>query len=579
MMSSKYDLEYFAKRTDGGKWGEIFEDDKYWDDDLLLDNFLVFYVYTFAHLGLPAPTRMQLEIAQYVSNKNHPHRLVWSPRGISKSMTSQIYVVWRLANDPDEHILVLSQSSTRAKSYTQFVKKLITLLPFTKLMTPRNNIERTSSESFDVVGATPSDSPSIYASGVGNSITGMRASMLIIDDVETHLTVQSQALVTRTEHGVDEAHNLLMSGKDESITLATPHSQNSMYLDWLENGTHAFICPARYPKDESIYMGFLAPFVSERLKADPSLVGKAIDERLDESFLKSKGLRIGKSKFKLQYMCDVSEADDLKHPLKLSDLIVDSISDDDAPLKMGYSSMPDNMLYGVKHNGFKADKLYMPLYKSDERARYEQKIMFIDPSGRGKDETGIAILYTLNTRMYLKKVTSVKGGYDDGAMIEIAELCNLHGVKTAVIENNFGDGALLISLQPHIRALSPETRLDEMRVTGQKELRIINALEPLMNQHRIIIDKDTLEKDFKSPIKYSFTYQLTRLTNERDCLSLDDRLDAVASAVIYALDNLSNNEEFGFKRLEREIGQENLKKTLEIFRPFYGQVNEDNLVF
>lgn len=273
----KYDLNWFAYRTEGSKWGVVIEDDKYWDEEDLIDNFFIFYVYVFAHLGLPAPTRMQLEIANYLADRSHPHRLVWSPRGISKSMTSQIYVVWRLLRDPDEHILVLSQSSTRAKSYTQFVKKLIKLLPITRSMSPRNNIERTSSESFDVVGATASDSPSVYASGVGNSIAGMRASLLIIDDVETHITVQSQALIERTQHGVNEAHNLLMSGKDESITLATPHSQNSLYLKWLDSGTHAFICPARYPEDNSVYMGFLAPFVKDRLDKDKSLVGQAIE--------------------------------------------------------------------------------------------------------------------------------------------------------------------------------------------------------------------------------------------------------------------------------------------------------------
>ena len=84
----RYDLEYFYKRTEGAKWGAIFEDDLYWEDELLMDNFLIFYVYTFAHLGLPAPTRMQLEIANYVSDRKNPHRLIWSPRGISKSLTS-----------------------------------------------------------------------------------------------------------------------------------------------------------------------------------------------------------------------------------------------------------------------------------------------------------------------------------------------------------------------------------------------------------------------------------------------------------------------------------------------------------
>lgn len=575
----KFDMEYFCERTKGSKWGVIIEDDKYWDEEDLMDNFFVFYVYVFAHLGLPAPTRMQLEIANYISDRDNPHRLVWSPRGISKSLTSQLYVAWRLYRDPNEHILVLSQSSTRAKSYTQFVKKLIKLLPATSNMSPRNNIERTSSESFDVVGATASDSPSIYASGVGNSIAGMRASMLIIDDVETHITVQSQALIERTQHGVNEAHNLLMSGKDESITLATPHSQNSLYLDWLDKGTHAFICPARYPEDQSVYMGFLAPFVKAALDKDPSLIGQAIDERLDDDFLRAKEMKIGKSNFKLQYMADVSEADDLKHPLKLSDLIVDDVSDEDAPLKVGYSSMPDKMLYGIKHNGFKADRLYSPLYVSPERAEYEMKILSLDPAGRGKDEVGISIIYSLNTRLFIKKVTGLIGGYSDENLTNIATLCAYHKIDTLVIEENWGGGMFTKMLEPFMKRISPRTAVDEVRATGQKEVRIIDILEPIANQHRLVIDKDTITKDKDSLNKNSFTYQWSHITKERDCLLADDRLDSLGQGVKYMIDKMGDDEQFGFDKLQEEIGEENRLKTIEVFRPFFHSEPSSDLVF
>ena len=44
-------------------------------------------------------------------------------------------------------------------------------------------------------GATASDSPSMYAVGAGNQVTGMRASLVIYDDIETAQTVpESQYL-------------------------------------------------------------------------------------------------------------------------------------------------------------------------------------------------------------------------------------------------------------------------------------------------------------------------------------------------------------------------------------------------
>ena len=68
----------------------------------------------------------------------------------------------------------MSASSNRAANYTGFVKKLISLLPATVSMTPQHNKQRTSSVSFDVTGAKASDSPSLYAVGVGTSVTGFR---------------------------------------------------------------------------------------------------------------------------------------------------------------------------------------------------------------------------------------------------------------------------------------------------------------------------------------------------------------------------------------------------------------------
>jgi hypothetical protein len=556
-------IEYFTEPA----WGKVYPDDKYFPDELLEDRFLIYVTYAFAYLELPRPTRAQYEIARYVADSSHKHRLVWAMRGISKSLQSQLYDSWRFLRNLDEHILVVSAGSGRAVNFTQFVKKLITLLPILRPLKPRNNLERTSSQAFDIAGATASDSPSMYAVGVGNQITGMRSTLLTIDDVETHLTVQSLALTERVEHSINEAHNLLMSGYDESLTLATPHSQNSLYLDWMDKGTHAFIVPARYPEDVSIYMGYLAPFIQEALDKDPTLVGQAVDERLDEEFLRAKELKIGKSNFKLQYMCDVSEADELKHPLKLNDFIVDDISDEDAPLKVGYSSMPDNMLYDIKHNGFKADRLYSPLYTSDERAEYETKVMSIDPAGRGKDETGISILYALNTRIFIKKVIGLQGGYDNDVMENIANLCKLHGINTILLESNFGDGSFARMLEPFLKMISPKTGIEEVRATGQKEVRIIECLEPLLNQHRLVIDKDTLMKDNNALTKNSFTHQMSHITRERNSISADDRLDSLAQGVEFLLESMSQDEEFG---IERHLEDE-LEKTQEVYNRIFDE--------
>jgi len=560
-MTPRERVEFFCEP----EWGRTYEDDKYFTTEQLEDDFIIFYTYAFAWLGLPRPSRAQYEMALFVSDRNNPHRMLMAMRGLAKSLTSQLYVVWRLLNNPDEKILVMSAGRTRASNYSQFVQKLIKLLPVTKLLAPRHNMERTSGESFDVAGAAPSDSPSVYAVGAATQVTGFRASLIVYDDIETAQTVESAVKTESIDVYAMEAQNLLMTGRDESITLCTPHSTSSIYINWIEEkGFVPFVIPAYYPKNESIYFGGLAPYIKERIKADPSLIGQPIDERINAEFLESKRLRIGKSKFKLQFELDVSESDTLRYPLKLSDLIVTDVDDEVAPLKIGYSSMPDKRIY-VKHNGFSKDKLYMPSYTSDETAPYEYKIMSIDTAGRGADELGISILFSLSTKIFIKKVMGMQGGYEDEVMIGIAELCAQYGIHTLVVEDNFGDGMFTKLIEPHILKISPNTEVVGIKVGGQKEVRIIETLEPILNQHRLVISKEVLEFDITAPRINSLTHQLSHITRERQSLKHDDRLDSLANGVSYMVDFLADDEDRVLEYHQEKEAQITLEFTLARF--------------
>ena len=540
-------VDYFTK----SKWGRIFEDDKYLKNAELEDNFIIFATYAFAHMNLPRPSKAQYYIALHLCDETKPHRMVWASRGLGKSIFSQLYVCWLILNNPNEKILVMSAGSDRAKSYTQFVKKLIALLPITKPMTPRHNLDRTSTQMFDVAGSGASDSPSMYAVGAGSQVTGMRASIIIFDDVETAQSVESTVKSEAINVYCMEAMNLLMSGKDESLTLCTPHSSTSMYVDWIDNrGFTPYIIPAIVPVNDSSYFGGLAPFVKDMIKENK--IGMAVDDRINFEFLESKKMRIGKSKFQLQYMLDTSLSDTMKFPLKLSDFIVDDVDDDVAPLKISYSSMPDNMLY-MKHNGFKGDKLYKPTYRSSEVAEYDYRVMSIDPSGRGADSTGISIGYHLNSKIFLKKVMGIDGGYEPDVLNNIATLAQVHKIDTIVVESNFGDNMYSKMLEPYLRKLSPNTELEEVRATTNKENRIIDSIEPILNSHRLVLDKGILDSDLHISRDNSLTYQLTHITREKDCLRHDDVIDSLAQLIAFMMEWLSDDEERGLEyHMEKE---------------------------
>lgn len=97
------------------------------------------------------------------------------------------------------------------------------------------------------------------------------------------------------------------------------------------------------------------------------------------------------------------------------------------------------------------------------------------------------------------------------------------------------------------------------RHSRQKELRIIDTLEPVMNQHRLVVNEDLVREDTqlaKDDPKYSLFYQLTRITRERGSLRHDDRLDALAMAVAYWVESVAQDELQAKNRWkDREIDQ------------------------
>lgn len=93
-------------------------------------------------------------------------------------------------------------------------------------------------------------------------------------------------------------------------------------------------------------------------------------------------------------------------------------------------------------------------------------------------------------------------------------------------------------LQPILNAIYP-CMIEEVRNSTQKELRIIDTLEPLLNQHRLVLNYSSVEKDINDALSdttrigYSLIHQLSHITKDRGSLQHDDRLDALTIGVAY----------------------------------------------
>jgi len=168
--------------------------------------------------------------------------------------------------------------------------------------------------------------------------------------------------------------------------------------------------------------------------------------------------------------------------------------------------------------------------------------MSIDPSGRGKDETGYAVVKQLHGTLFCSAVGGLLGGYDEPTLVALAQIAKRHQVNYIIIEANFGDGMFTNIFTPILTRIYPCTTA-EVKHNIQKEKRIIDVLEPVINRHRLVVDLDALKSDLSfADVRYSLLYQLTHITRERGALKHDDRLDALSIAVSYWVDSMARDD-------------------------------------
>ena len=114
-------------------------------------------------------------------------------------------------------------------------------------------------------------------------------------------------------------------------------------------------------------------------------------------------------------------------------------------------------------------------------------------------------------------------------------------------------------LKRYLGAIYP-CSIEEVRHTKQKELRIIETLEPVMNQHRLMVDTDIIAKDIASTesypsetrSQYQLFWQMTRISKEKNSIRHDDRLDALAMAVQYFTENMAQTEQKAIRARQAE---------------------------
>lgn len=537
-----------------------------------LRDFRNFLFVVWKHLNLPNPTDLQYDIAEFM--QHGPKRsVVMAFRGVGKSWICSAYVVHQLLLDPSKNFLVVSASKSRSDDFSTFTLRIINEIPCLQHLKPRDG-QRFSKVAFDVAPAPPAHAPSVKSLGITSQLTGSRADVIVADDVEVPNNSQTQGMRDKLDEQVKEFEAIIKPlDTSRIIFLGTPQCEDSIYSKLQERGYNTRVWPSEYTtpdKAQHLYGDNLAPFVLKDCHDEN--VGKSTEPlRFSELDLEERRLSYGRSGYALQFMLNPRLSDVDRYPLKINDLVVMDIDNEVGPEKIVWAANPDNAYDNSLPNvGFNGDRFFRPFQTVGEHIPFTGSVMSIDPSGRGRDETAYAVVKMLNGQLFVPEAGGMRGGYSENTLKELAKLAKAHNVNTIVIESNMGDGMFTELLKPILRTIHP-CSLEEVRHSQQKERRIIDTLEPVLNQHRLIIDPKVIKDDYQSaqsyPLeqqsRYMLLYQLSRITNDRGSLLQDDRLDALAIAIAYWTTQMAQDADQQITDRKEELLQQELEKFMD----------------
>lgn len=522
-------------------WGEF--------GDPLLDDLRNFTCHVFRRTLGADPTRIQYAMADFLQqmfvDPSYKHRFIMleALRGEGKSLLTSILAPWLIWRDfvgtggrSTITEMVVSGTKDRADNFAYYVKQLFDVVPELRPMIPRDP-DRWANTSFDIEGAVVSHMPTFTSRGVFGRMTGDRAHAILFDDIEIPQNSETQGQKEKLRRRVPEFLDLLVPG-GILVGLGTPQDEDTIYADMEEWGFEIRMFPAEYPT--AVWMGKhgrkLAPILKRDMEDDPTLVGQPIDpERFDAAELQVKKAG-GASRYALQYMLDTSQSDALKFPLKVRDLVVLDFSADAAPADFIWSGAREHIRPDLPALGMGGDTFQSAVPVRDAPwVRFDHRVMALDPAGRGADETGLAVVNAAGANLYWCRSRGLQGGYEEDVRVALIEELERWKPHELVYEDNFGDEILRALLGRWIREAGLQVSLVPVRNLNQKEVRIIDSLEPVMNQHRLAVMPEVVLEDRPGrgdhPDSFRVFRQMTRLSKARGALLHYDRLDALAIAV------------------------------------------------
>ena len=521
---------------------------------------------------LPAPHWIQYDMANWLQN-GPSRRGVRGKRGLSKTWITCAYVLWRLFRNHLEKILLCSATPGLSKKSLLMMRVWINYIPFLRHLTPKPvKPWRDSAEMFDVGPCMPEHAPSVSAMGILSPLPGTRATLIVPDDVETPENTLTKASRSLLAYRTEQFEDIVLEG-GEIVYLGTDQNEESVY-EKLENRGYGFRAwPVAYPASIQEVPG-LAPSLVQRMESGQAKTGDPVwPERWNKEWIENRRM-LGVQTFAMQQMLRRGFADEELYPLKLANFMVYPLHRDKAPSTLAWGKQHargSTALEGIPSPGFGDDQFYGPAMIDDEWLPYGGTKTYLDPAGSGKDEMAWATIGQLHGLLFGKDVGGVHGGPTEDNLERIVSQLRTPGSTELVIETNFGGEFLIPLIRPVINRFTVSKPTSQYprgwsclvrgeHSSGMKEARVIDRIEPPLNQHRIILSPEVAQDT-------TFTYQLTRIRRERGCLEHDDRVEAFSGACWLWMDYMDQDFDAMAQAKQQEAYEEMLREYKEYAAP------------
>ena len=499
-------------------------------------------------------------------------RGVLAPRGVGKTFFGTATTsCFRFRRDRHRRILVPSKSLGAMKEVASVVREWLDKVWFLQDLAPtRENRDTTCY--FDLAGVESTKQPSFKAIGNEGMLEGNRAHSIFPDDIETKLNTKTFDSREELKRLVKEYINILypdLPDQDdpeiikpidstEVVFFGTVKHEETVYAELASRKYHFVTWTLAYPTPEEITGAVnMSPMLIKDIQSGRASPGQPVFPRrfgIDNIIEKQAE---GYTEWSMEHQLQVTLAKSNRYPLRISDLIVMDVDPIRAPVSVAYGTQNNKgstAIEGIPSLGFGNERLYAPVFIDKEWSNYSSTKVWIDPAGKGEDQTGIAAVGQLAGMLWVKGVCGFDGGASVAAMELLCDFCRRHYAREILIETNidvfdsffplFESTLRTFFLRPGDDPAYPDgwvASVDRRHSTGQKEERIIAALEPVISSHRMVIDRAAITPSDDEPRDHSLQWQLTRIHKQRRCLKEDGKIDALAGAVSEFNDNLRVN--------------------------------------